>query len=95
MNRLRELTVAKGKGLIRKFGMDMCTLLNLKPCRKGALFSLASLPEPFVCWVCRKLEGRWPRAHLPLGPGGGWGSGFTRQSCGALRGSREGGSPVR
>lgn len=40
-------------------------------CRKGAQLSLASLPEPFVCWVCRKLQGRWPRAHLPQGPGGG------------------------
>ena len=39
--------------------------------RKGALLSLASLPEPFVCWVCRKLYGRWPRAHLPQGPEGG------------------------
>lgn len=45
--------------------------------RKGALLSLASLPEPFVCWVCRKLYGRWPRAHLPQGPEGG-GSELTR-----------------
>ena len=30
MNRFRELTVAKGKGIIRELGMDMYTLLNLK-----------------------------------------------------------------
>ena len=68
MNRLRELTVAKGKGLIRKFGMDMCTLLNLKRItNKGILSGTGNSAQCYVAaWMGGELRREWIRVHVWL-----------------------------
>ena len=49
MNRLREHTVAKWKGIISEFGMDMYTLLNLKQItNKDILYSTWNTAQCYV-----------------------------------------------
>ena len=66
MNRLRELTVAKGKGLIRKFGMDMCTLLNLKRItNKGILSGTGNSAQYYVAaWMGGESGGEWIHVYI-------------------------------
>ena len=68
MNRLRELTVAKGKGIIREFGMDMCTLLNLKRItNKGILSGTGNSAQCYVAaWMGGVLRREWIHVHVWL-----------------------------
>ena len=63
----RNLTVVElGKGIVREFGMDMCTLLYIKwITNKDLLCSAGSSSQCYVAaWMGGEFGGEWIHGHI-------------------------------
>ena len=67
----RNLTVVElGKGIVREFGMDMCTLLYIKwIANKDLLCSAGSSSRCYVAaWMGGEFGGEWAHVCVRLSP---------------------------